>query len=475
MKKLHRILGNLRPSPLQKVQKLTIRAFTILLAIILSLAYPLLATNRAASQQLMTNIPTSTSTPTSTPPIESTKCVVLNGAIPPLVWKWDEEKTKTLLPGSTLNITLGKPEAPAGNQTPATKFTILPASNNPKDPKQDLICAFWNDSGVNPASKKQLTLKPIGSEIGENKLQIQVDGNFPASIRKLILIKLVSVSKGVPKDIALISKEFQLTTKWFCALISSGFLVAIYIILASSVRAYYFHSGHAPNRRRSHGWRILDPTVISAGNYGAASLANFQILWFSLIVAWLMAYAWLLTGRLLDPSLQLLGLLGISGGVNVLAKSLTNDQQRISLDNWNWLVDGKFLLRETDIDPIEVARWRDFVVDRGVLDPSRYQLIIFGFLIGINLLFSDISILETFTIPTFFLALQVLSSGLYLFGKTVNPNTKDELEARINTIKSQDIALITDEDKRYLRRTIESLYGSSAIGDNLKPPKLVLS
>jgi hypothetical protein len=88
---------------------------------------------------------------------------------------------------------------------------------------------------------------------------------------------------------------------------------------------------------------------------------------------------------------------------------------------------------------------------------------------------SSSSILETFTIPTFFLALQGLSSGLYLFGKTVNPNTKDELEARINTIKSQDIALITDEDKRYLRRTIESLYGSSAIGDNLKPPKLVLS
>jgi hypothetical protein len=139
----------------------------------------------------------------------------------------------------------------------------------------------------------------------------------------------------------------------------------------------------------------------------------------------------LVMGLLLNPSPDLLALLGISGAVNVLAKSLSSGKQRLSLDKWNWLIERKYLKKEVNIDPIDVAKWRDFVVDGGVLDPSRYQLIVFGFLIGFNLLLGDIMNLETFQIPQFFLLLQTLSSGVYLFGKSVSPNTKDELEQHI--------------------------------------------
>jgi hypothetical protein len=176
-------------------------------------------------------------------------------------------------------------------------------------------------------------------------------------------------------------------------------------------------------------------------------------------------------GKLLNPSMDLLSLLGISGGANVLAKSLTSNKQRLSLESWNWLVDRNYLRKESAIDPINVAKWRDFVVDGGVLDPSRYQLIIFGFMIGVNLLFANVLNLETFKIPAFFLTLQTVSSGLYLFGKSVKPNTKDELEAKVGEMKinyPNPNNPISDPDNNYLARTIESLYGPAAVGAGLR-------
>jgi hypothetical protein len=167
---------------------------------------------------------------------------------------------------------------------------------------------------------------------------------------------------------------------------------------------------------------------MSAGDYGTASLANLQILWFSLIVTWIITNAWLMTGQLFNPSQNLLALLGISGGAKVLAGGLTTEKQRISLESWNWLVERQYLRPEEKIDPVCVAKWEDFVMDRGVLNPSRYQLMIFGFLIGVKLLLGDTSDIHSFVVPPFFLELQLVSSSLYLFGKAVSPSAKQELD-----------------------------------------------
>lgn len=129
------------------------------------------------------------------------------------------------------------------------------------------------------------------------------------------------------------------------------------------------------------------------------------------------------------------------------------------------MIERNYLKKKVNIDPIDVAKWRDFVVDGGVLDPSRYQLVIFGFLIGFNLLLGDIMNLETFKIPQFFLLLQTLSSGVYLFGKSVSPNTKDELEQHIAKLMTQ--STLSREDESYLRNTIASLFGPKAVGPML--------
>ena len=383
-------------------------------------------------------------------------CINLEAKAPSKA-KWDYQSGKSFFNGDNLDIVLSWTPV----QTSDSK-----AGANPVETVQ--MCAKWKDT-TSRASRDNLPLTgPLklvqtNETVQGSQFKINLDGHFPLGIRKPIEIHVTS---SKPKLIPSLAQTIYLSQRWLCALVSTGFVGVIYFSLARCVHLFYAHSddGRAV-RSKHHGWRILDPAVISASDYGAASLANLQILWFTFIVTWLLAYGWLVMGRLLNPSPDLLALLGISGAVNVLAKSLSSGKQRLSLDKWNWLIERNYLKKEVNIDPIDVAKWRDFVLDGGVLDPSRYQLIVFGFLIGFNLLLGDIMNLETFKIPQFFLLLQTLSRGVYLFGKSVSPNTKDELEQHIAKLMTQ--STLSREDESYLRNTIASLFGPKAVGPML--------
>ena len=372
--------------------------------------------------------------------------------------RWDDQPGKSYLHGDNLDILLSWIPVQANNPNAGA------AQNETVQ-----LCAEWNDATIRKTNANLrldghfLKLDQTNKTEQGSQFRIHLDGPFPLGIRRPIEIQVTS---SKPDLIPSIERTVFLSHRWLCVLVSSGFVGVIYLFLARGVHLFYAHSEEGESfRAKHHGWRILDPAVISASDYGAASLANLQTLWFSLIVTWLLAYGWLVMGQLLNPSTDLLGLLGISGALNILAKSLSSGKQRLSLDKWNWLIERGFLKREVDIDPVNVAKWGDIVMDGGVLDPSRYQLVVFGFLIGLNLLMGDIMNLETFQIPQFFLLLQTLSSGIYLFGKSVSPNTKDELEQQIAKLMTQ--STLSLEDKSSLKNPITSLFGPKAVGPML--------
>jgi hypothetical protein len=58
--------------------------------------------------------------------------------------------------------------------------------------------------------------------------------------------------------------------------------------------------------RKTHGLRGLSPIVVAASDYGAASLSNLRICWFTLVVVGLLSYARLDTGSILNPSADVL-------------------------------------------------------------------------------------------------------------------------------------------------------------------------
>lgn len=258
----------------------------------------------------------------------------------------------------------------------------------------------------------------------------------------------------------------MLSERGFCVAITLAFMGVFYGLLAKGVHDFY-----APQRtgeRRRQLLRNLDPIVVSAGGYGSASLSNLQIFWFTLIVVGLLVYAWVVTGSILNPSADVLWLLGIASGTKVVAEGIGSFRQRLSLDNSNWLELHRLLRNEREINPAESARWRDLVLANGTLEPSRYQLLVFGFLIGISLLFGNISVIQSFEVPEFFRTLQGLSSGFYLFGKAVSPNAIQELEQRITDLRFRATPLPPNEnDRAYLRSLIASIYGPAAVGEGL--------
>lgn len=438
---------------------------------------------------------------------EPAACLTLTAATIPIRWSWAATASDTASPSDATNagfnpllrfpasslqapmagpalrpalitadqdipirVTMASPAntSPATTQTnPSTKPDLPSAVTNTSTPAIDRLCAYAFERGQALTTLHPLALRPIQATNSEALLQAQVDAALPVAIRRPLqmLLQIESADRSIIKNLPGPAQSVVLvTSRWLCALISTVFLITVYLFLATAIHAYYCPRSKFIKTIRSTGLRILDPALVSASDYGTASLANLQILWFTLIVTWLITNGWLMTGELLNPSSSLLGLLGISGGVNVLGKSIGINQQRIPLPQWNWLVEHRFLKRACDVDPFHVAQWRDFVNNAGVLDPSRYQLLIFGFLIGITLLLGDPAALETYQVPSFFIALQGVSGSLYLFGKAASSNGKDEFQAQLEAWMQRGIQSLTLDDRKAIARNIESLYGQQALG-----------
>ena len=232
-----------------------------------------------------------------------------------------------------------------------------------------------------------------------------------------------------------LKREIRATGKGACALIAALFISAVYSILA--LLAYNYYRDHdklennLANKIAGDRFKYFNPAVLTAEPYGNASLSNMQLLWFTLIVTGLSAYYWLLSGALVDLSQGLLTLLGITAATKLVAAGVTGTKDRLSLDNWNWLVSKGYLVEESDISPIGKAKWRHLVMNGSALDPTRYQLVLFSFLIGMNLIFGDVpTVLNKFVVPSFFVSLQGASSLLYVLGKVVSPNILEQAEKR---------------------------------------------
>ena len=387
-------------------------------------------------------------------------CLALPGSPQDYRWTWQDDTQGSFRVGQILSA----------QAEPST----------PTSPSRFLVCGQLTSPGHQLGRDLPLTLRlaPSGTAV----IQIRLEGPYRFWVRQpaevsLILRETPSESGRAaplesPFSAALLSRQILLSTRSFCAALTLAGVGLAYALLAKAVHDFYA-SGRPTEgpaaAAKPHVLRSLSPIVVTASDYGAASLSNLQIFWFTLIVLGLLSYAWLVTGSILNPSADVLWLLGIASGTKVLSASIGSLRQRLNLDNWNWLVENQLLRPESEIDPTQTARWRDLVLVNGVLDPSRYQLLGFGFLIGLSLLFGNLDVVQSFQIPEFFRALQGLSSGFYLFGKAVSPNDLTELDNRIASLRAASaVQPLSAEDQGYLRRTISAIFGMAALGQGLR-------
>ncbi len=216
-------------------------------------------------------------------------------------------------------------------------------------------------------------------------------------------------------------------------------------------------SGAKP--KRSDGLSLLDrlnPLRITANPFGEASLSNLQFFGFTLLIASLAFYRWMLTGVLGSFPADLLILLGVSTGGSVAARVV---QQRAGLNE----VTRKDLTRRgwfTGSIKWRRPRLNHLLASAGRFDLSRMQAFVFSLVVGAYVLSSGVVDLGTVKIPTEMLSLMGLSQVIYVAGKAVAPAYVAAIEDGVEQLRTLESQLIdpapTADQKRILRQTFDA-------------------
>ena len=122
-----------------------------------------------------------------------------------------------------------------------------------------------------------------------------------------------------------------------------------------------------------------DPVYLTSNHFDKASLSRLQLLGFTLLVWGLLVFILLRTKGLSDISKYILWLLGISAGGTVGSKVTEIMKERLSLENWSWLRNQRWLTvyeegTGAEPDPSQ-SRWGDLLkATDGSLDIYEFQL-----------------------------------------------------------------------------------------------------
>jgi hypothetical protein len=188
--------------------------------------------------------------------------------------------------------------------------------------------------------------------------------------------------------------------------------------------------------RRIRSW---DPVRLTVGASGQASLSQFQIFAFTLIVVLLLTRVLARVGLLSDISSDLLLLLGISAGGAAGSKVAGVMKKRLSFESWSWLRNAGWLTAYergagSGAAPPKV-RWSDLLKTGGEFDVYSFQLATVSLVVALALLSADLTELATFDLPDNILALLGLSNVVYIGGKAVTPNSVAELDEKIAKVR----------------------------------------
>lgn len=197
---------------------------------------------------------------------------------------------------------------------------------------------------------------------------------------------------------------------------------------------------------RVRGRYSLDPVYLTSDTRGKASVSQFQVLGFTLLVVGLLVYILFRADVLADISTDVLVLLGISAGGAAGAKVTTVLKERIAGDNWSWLREREWLLAVEvggETEPRERAKWGDLLRENNRLNIYRFQLATVSAVVAVALVTGGQSQLATFEIPANLLALLGLSHGVHLGGQAVGPNSVAELDEMLVEVREAEKSLRT--------------------------------
>lgn len=186
--------------------------------------------------------------------------------------------------------------------------------------------------------------------------------------------------------------------------------------------------------------RCLDPVTMTSDVFDRGSLSKLQILFFVLLVAYSLAFLAIWRGELSDISASIVYLLGIPALGTLGSQVATTNRDRISTENWAWLVTRKVLpLNEpgSEIGP----RWSDLIMSDSELDLYKLQALTFSVIVGFSMLTTGPVGLAKFEVPTTLLEILGLSQVVFVGGRLSKPTTMGDLDKLITELRARDTAL----------------------------------
>ena len=157
----------------------------------------------------------------------------------------------------------------------------------------------------------------------------------------------------------------------------------------------------------------LNPIWMVSGKIGGASLSLAQILLWSILVFSASFYVWVVSGKLLDLTNDVLILLGIAGGASMIAKitAAAKDEKGQAIVG----ADGK--------EP----KWLDLIRTEGRPDLYKFQMALFTVLAAAFVTGKIYVNLEFPVLPSGLLTLIGISNGVYLTAKASSKTAFEEL------------------------------------------------
>ncbi len=187
---------------------------------------------------------------------------------------------------------------------------------------------------------------------------------------------------------------------------------------------------------------IFNPVVLTASSNGLGNATNLQILFFSLIVFGLVTHIWLMTGHLTGLSETIVLLMGISGIGGTAAAGADLTKNRLTFENWTWLVNREWL-PPGGIAEVNAAKWKDIFTTNGTFDVYHFQMVWFSVVVGVSLIAvgAQVNDLSTFEVPAALLGILGLSQVVYVAGKLVAPPSISDLDTQIGKLRDAEAEL----------------------------------
>jgi len=262
----------------------------------------------------------------------------------------------------------------------------------------------------------------------------------------------------------------------------SALIAGLVVLLLYILAAIAYSRGLKNAQRRPF---TLDPMKMTAGMYGRASISQFQVFLFSMLVAGMMIFAWLRTGVLLELSEDLLYLLGISALGAGASKYTSVVKRRPKTEVRSYLRAKGWLPPETEVNE-SGARWQNLLRTDGKLDIYKFQMALFSLVVATALLSAGIADLGVIEIPNTLLTLLGMSQTVYVGGKAISQTNVVEFEKNVKEMQVAEDAYLNADDeiergKRFktyakefeeARLLFEDIFGI-AIPDDKALPKMV--